>query len=75
MPYRIFVLYREAKNMNLQVSAWMVLMESSLNSGESLTENLNKRCSLFLKVGHRTITLVIGRFLCTVVDTEFDAYV
>ena len=42
---------RDAKNFNLQVSSWMVLMESALSVGGTLTENLNGRCSLFLKVG------------------------
>jgi hypothetical protein len=45
------VAVREAKNFNLQVSSWMVLMESCFSKEESLTENLNARCSLFLKVG------------------------
>ncbi|CAB3987009.1 WASH complex subunit 4-like, partial [Paramuricea clavata] len=56
---------REAKNFNLQVSSWMVLMESCFSKEESLTENLNARCSLFLKgilyastISHRVKTVM-----------------
>ena len=48
----LLAVLREAKNFNLQVSSWMVLMESSLSKEEGLTENLNSRCSLFLKVSY-----------------------
>lgn len=34
----------------MQVSSWMVNMESSFSKGGSLVDDLNTRCVLFIKV-------------------------
>ncbi|XP_022808632.1 WASH complex subunit 4-like [Stylophora pistillata] len=42
-------LVRDAQLYQMQVSSWMVHMESSLNKGGSLVDDLNTRCVLFIK--------------------------
>ena len=41
---------RDAQLYQMQVSSWMVHMESSLNKGGTLVDDLNTRCVLFIKV-------------------------
>ena len=45
-----FVLIRDAQLYYMQVSSWMVQMESSLAKGGSVVDDINKRCSLFIQV-------------------------
>ncbi|CAH1784090.1 unnamed protein product, partial [Owenia fusiformis] len=42
-------LTRDAQIMYLQVSAWMVKMESNLSKASTLIEDLNNRCTLFIQ--------------------------
>ncbi|XP_027049103.1 WASH complex subunit 4-like [Pocillopora damicornis] len=42
-------LVRDAQLYQMQVSSWMVHMESSLNKGGTLVDDLNTRCVLFIK--------------------------
>lgn len=44
------LLSRDAQLYQMQVSSWMVHMESALTKGGSLVDDLNARCVLFIKV-------------------------
>lgn len=44
------LLSRDAQLYQMQVSSWMVHMESALIKGGSLVDDLNARCVLFIKV-------------------------
>lgn len=41
---------RDAQLYYMQVSSWMVQMESNLSKGGSLVDDINKRCSVFIQV-------------------------
>lgn len=50
---------RDAQLYQMQVSSWMVHMESALSKGGSLVDDLNSRCILFIKVPFNPFTLQI----------------
>ena len=49
---------RDAQLYQMQVSSWMVHMESSLSKGGTLVDDLNSRCVLFIKVTRESVSSI-----------------